>query len=183
MTTIADAQREMRRAYVAGMPGQLVSAALWMVSAAVGTWGSHRLAVWILVLGGFLIYPLTSLALRLAGSAGESKGNPLNALAMQVAFTVPLGLPVALTLAYFSPNRFYPAMMMLVGAHYLPFVFLYGMPQWYVLAAAMLGAGYVLGWVAPMGFATGGWIAAAAMVIYALVAWRIAATERAGAPA
>ncbi len=175
---IADAQLDMRRAYRGGLAGQLVSAALWAASAACGTWGNHRLAGLVLVVGGFFIFPLTLLALKLAGR-GPRVGtkNPLNALAMQVAFTLPLGLPVALTLAYYSPNRFYPAMMMLLGAHYLPFMFLYGMWQWAILAGVLLGGGYVLGWVAPMGFVAGGWLAAAALFAFALGGWRIVIAE------
>jgi hypothetical protein len=78
---------------------------------------------------------------------------------------------------------FYPAVLMLVGAHYLPFVFLYGMPAWLGLAGAMLAAGYVLGWVAPQGFAFGGWLGAALLVAFALTGWRLVVAEerRAGA--
>ena len=176
---IADAQLDMRRTYRGGLPGQLVSAALWAASAACDTWGDHRLAVLVLVIGGFFIFPLTLLALRLrrARPAAEATPNPLNALAMQVAFTLPLGLPVVLTLAYFSPNRFYPATMLLLGAHYLPFMFLYGMWQWAILAGVLIGGGYVLGWVAPMGFAAGGWLAAAALLAFALAGWRLVIAE------
>jgi hypothetical protein len=38
--TIADAQREMREVYRNGAMGGFVSGALWLASAAVGTWGS-----------------------------------------------------------------------------------------------------------------------------------------------
>jgi hypothetical protein len=175
---IADAQLDMRRTFRGGLAGQLVSAALWAASAACGTWGSHRLAAIVLVVGGFFIFPLTLLALRLGGRrAAPGPANPLNALAMQVAFTLPLGLPVVLTLAYYSPNRFYPAVMMLLGAHYLPFMFLYGMWQWAILAGVLLAGGYVLGWVAPLGFVAGGWLAAAALFAFALAGWRIVIAE------
>jgi hypothetical protein len=178
---IADAQRALRRDYRGGLAGQLVSGVLWAVSATIGTWYNQRLAVFVLVLGGFFIFPLTLLSLRLAGH--RPGRNPLNALAMQVAFTVPLGLPLVLTIAGFSRERFFPAMMILVGAHYLPFMFLYGMWHWVVLAAAMLGGGWALGWMAHAGFATGGWITAVALALFGLVGWRVVvAEERAARP-
>ena len=39
--------------------------------------------------------------------------------------------------ALHKPGWFYPASMIIVGAHYLPFVFLYGMKTFAVLAAAL----------------------------------------------
>jgi len=169
---LAEAQREMRRGYRGGLHGQLVSAALWAASAACGTWGSHQLAEWVLVIGGFLIWPLTALALRLAGGGPPGRANPLNVPGMLVAFTLPPGLPAVLTLAHFAPRLFFPAMLLLVGAHYLPFVFLYGTRLWLLLVGAMLACGYTLGWVAPQGFATGGWVGAALLAAYAVTGWR-----------
>ncbi len=132
----------------------------------------------VLVVGGFFIYPLTALALALSGRSVQANArNPLNPLAMQVAFTVPFALPVVLTLAHFSPGRFYPAMMIVLGAHYLPFVTLYGMWPWYVLAGALIMGGFALGWVAPLGSATGGWLTCAALLAFAIAGWRIVVAE------
>ena len=179
---LSEAQRQMRRSYRGGLHAQIVSGTLWAVSAAIASRGGHNLAILVLVVGGFFIFPLTVLALRLTGHRPAPGDNPLNGLAMQVAFTVPLGLPLVLTIAHVSPGRFYPAMLLLVGAHYLPFVTLYGMRAWFGLAGAMIAAGYVLGWVRPMGFAAGGWIGAALLLAFAFTGWRIvAAEERRGA--
>ena len=58
--------------------------------------------------------------------------------------------------ALHNVNWFYPAFLMIVGAHYLPFIFLYGMWQYGVPAAVMLGAGLGLGRLAPASFPPGG---------------------------
>jgi hypothetical protein len=175
---VADAQRQMRQVYRGGLHGQLVSGALWLLAAAAGTWRTHNLAVLVLVLGGCFIFPLTMLALRLSGRpATAPKSNPLNALAMQVAFTVPLVLPVVLALTRRSPDWFFPATMIVVGAHYLPFIFLYGMWQWAVLAAVFLFGGLALGAYVPLGFAAGGWIGGAALVVFAFAGWRVVVAE------
>ena len=175
---VADAQRQMRVTYRGGLPGQLVSGGLWLLSATAGTWGTRTLAVLILVVGGFFIFPLTMLALRLAGRpVAAPKGNPLNLLAMQVAFTVPLALPVVLALTGRAPEWFFPAVLIVVGAHYLPFIFLYGMWQWAILAGAMLSAGVVLGMYVPLSFAAGGWFGGAALVAFAFAGWRVVVAE------
>ena len=54
---------------------------------------------------------------------------------MQSAFTVPLGLLVAIALGSVVPALFLPGSLVVVGAHYLPFISLYGMRLYGVLAA------------------------------------------------
>lgn len=52
-------------------------------------------AILVLVLAGTVIFPLTQMLLRLMGRpASLPKGHPMNALAMQVAFTLPLSFPL-----------------------------------------------------------------------------------------
>ena len=151
--TITDAQRDVRTVYRGGFYGQLVSGAVWLVAAGVATWVSDGAAIAALWLGGVLIFPLTTLALRLAGGpAALPAGHPMAALATQIAFTVPLGLLVAVVLGAERPELFFPASMVVVGAHYLPFVFLYGMRLFAVLlrrsaagAAAAAAAAAVAG--------------------------------------
>ena len=41
-------------------------------------------------------------------------------------------------------NWFFPALMVLVGAHYLPFATLYGMPMLLFLAGILIAAGVVI---------------------------------------
>ena len=65
----------------------------------------------------------------------------MNALGMQVAFIVPFSLPVIGAATLHNQNWFYPACMVVVGAHYMPFIFSYGMWQFGILAAALIGGG------------------------------------------
>jgi len=62
---IADAQREIRQTFQGGFAGQTVSGLLWLGSAAAATWGTPRLGILVLVVGGALIYPMTLLMLAL----------------------------------------------------------------------------------------------------------------------
>jgi len=106
--TIREAQEEMRRVYVNGAVGSFVSGAIWLASAALAATGSRNQAVLALVLGGMFIFPLTLLALRLLGrSTAVRKENPLSFLAMQVAFTIPLAIPLVLAAMQHRPEWFY----------------------------------------------------------------------------
>jgi hypothetical protein len=178
---IADAQREMRAHFVGGFYGQGVSGTLWLVSAALATWGSPRAAIIALVIGGMFIFPATLLLLRITGEGRPlSPGNTLPQLGMQVAFVLPLSMPLLLPVGLYKLNWFFPAMMILVGAHYVPFVFLYGMRMFAVLAGMLLGGGVLIGLYASRGFATGAWFTAVVLFAFAVVARIIAIKEMRG---
>ncbi len=164
---VRDAQQEVRSVFAGGSLGQLVAGSLWLVSAALGTWGSPREAILLLALGGAFIFPVTQLLLRLMGRRSTlGAGNPLGGLAMQIAFTVPLSLPLVGAATIHNLNWFYPACMVVVGAHYLPFVFLYGMWEYAALAALLLGGGIVLGFSLPGHFVAGGWYTGVVLLVF-----------------
>jgi len=182
---VAEAQREVRLTFLGGFPGQLVSGVLWLVSAALGSAGRIRPAMLALALGGAFIFPLTMLVLRVMGRPSSlSARNPLGGLAMQIAFTIPVSLPLVAAATLHHQNWFYPAFMVVVGAHYLPFVFLYGMWSFAVLAGLMIGGGVWIGLAMPATFSTGGWLTGAILLLFALVGLVIARGEaRQGATA
>jgi hypothetical protein len=165
---IAEAQREVRTAYLGGFVGQLVSALVWFISAAIATLVDPITGFWTLAIGGAAIFPLTVAVLRVAGSpAVLAPQNPMRYLAMEIAFTVPLVLPVAGAAALYRPGWFYPACLVIVGAHYLPFVFLYGMKTFAALAAALMGAGFAIGLLAPEKVVMGGWVGGGVLLTFA----------------
>lgn len=176
---IPTAQKEVRTVFLGGSIGQAISGLIWLVSAALGTWGSPRLGILSLALGGVFIFPLTQLVLKLLGRrASLSRENPFNQLAMQVAFVAPLMLPLIGAATLYNQNWFYPAFMVAVGAHYLPFMTLYGMWQYAILAAALIGGGVAIGMYLPQTFSLGGWFTGVVLLVFAVAAWQIAASEQ-----
>lgn len=176
---ITSAQRDVRDVYVGGFFGQLVSGVVWLAAAAVGTWASLDAAAAALWLGGMLIFPLTSLCLRLSRRpASLPPGHPMIGLATQIAFTVPAGLLLAVLVGQYRPEWFFPAGMVIVGAHYLPFVFLYGERLFAVLAALLVSLGVaIIFWAPGAPDTTGGWVTGAVLVGFAFVL-RTSATRR-----
>jgi hypothetical protein len=177
---IIDAQRDVRETFMGGFAGSIVTAVLWGASAAVCTWHSLRLGGWVLMLAGFFIFPMTQLLLRSMGHAyALPKGHPMNALGMQVAFTLPLTLPLVIGIAILHPAWFYPALMIVLGAHYLPFIFMYGMWQFGVLAAMLIGSGVVIGMYLPTAVSLGAWLTAAFHFVFAFVGrWVVGSNAR-----
>ena len=183
---IADAQREMRAVHVGGFAGATVSGLLWLVSAALTTWSLPRRGMGFLIIAGAFIFPLAVLLLRALGHrATLSAENGLRGLAMQIAFTIPLAIPVILGATLYRKEWFYPAFMVIVGAHYLPFIFLYGMWQYSVIAAVLICAGIALGLTGLGGLAGGGWFTGAVLLAFAVPLRQVALSETqrgAGAP-
>jgi hypothetical protein len=132
----------------------------------------------VLFVLGIFIFPMTQLLLRLmARPASLPKGHPMNALAMQVAFVLPLTLPLVFAATAYRENWFYPAFMIALGSHYLPFIFLYGMWQFGVLAAFLIGSGLVIGLYLPSIFSLGGWSTAVMLLVFAFVGRSVALSE------
>jgi hypothetical protein len=176
---VSETQAETRSIYLGGSVGQLVSGSLWLIAAALGTWDGKAHAIVLLCVGGAGIFPVTQLVLRLSGRpAALSAENPFGALAMQVAFTIPATLPLVGAATMHNVAWFFPACLIVVGAHYLPFIFLYGMPQFGVLAVAMLLSGYGIGYAFPEAFALGGWVGGAELFAFGLLARRFSASTR-----
>ena len=175
---IEDAQREVRSVYIGGFWGQLVSAVIWLVSAALGTWVTPKASIVALILAGFFIFPLTQLLLHLSRRpARVSKENSLHWLGMQVAFVLPFSMLLLLPVGYFRLNWFFPALMVLLGAHYLPFAFLYGMRMFLALAGILIAMGVVIALYFAQTFSLGAWLAGLVLFIFALIGRSIASKE------
>lgn len=178
---VQDAQREVRTVFIGGFWGQLVSSAIWLASAALGIWVTPRAAILALVAGGFFIFPATQLLLRLTGGpASLSKENPLGGLAMQIAFTLPLSMLLLVPVTHYRLNLFYPAFMILLGAHYLPFTFLYGMRMFVPLSAVLTGGGVAIALYFSGSFSLGGWIGGVSLFIFAWIGRASVQTELPG---
>ena len=167
---IKEAQREIRSVFFGGVVGQLIAGIIWALSAAVSTWGTARLGMAVLFFVSMLLFPLTQFILKLIRRPVKlSAENTLNQLAMQIAFTVPIGFLLVGAATLYRENWFYPASMVVVGAHYLPFIFLYGMPQFGILAGLLIAGGIGIGLYEPNVFSLGGWISAIVLIIFAFI--------------
>ena len=82
---IQAAQREVRSVYIGGFAGQLVSSIIWLLSAALGTWGTPKASILTVIIGGFFIFALTQMLLRLWGRrASVSRENLFHSLGMKL---------------------------------------------------------------------------------------------------
>ena len=178
---IRDAQREMRSYYIGGFWGQLVSSMIWLISATLGTFVTPTASILTVVIGGFFIFPLTYALLRFSSRrASVSETNPFTSLGMQVAFVLPLTMLLLAPVGLYRLNWFFPALMVLVGAHYLPFATLYGMRMFLFLAGCLVAPGVIIALSFPEPFSLGAWIGGLALFVFAWIGRSIAMREATG---
>lgn len=169
--TLEESQSEMRAVYRRGSVGQLVTGLVWLGSAALATEGDKRLAIIALLVGGMLIFPLTQVVLRWRGGrTSPSRQNPLPGFALQSVFAMGALYPLVYAAALHNLNWFYPAFLIVVGVHYVSFIFLYGMWEYSLLASILVGSGVALGTFFPIAFSPGAWIGATVLLLFALYA-------------
>jgi hypothetical protein len=175
---IKDAQRDMRSAFLGGFAGQLVSGLIWLGASAISVWIAPVYGMAALFFGSMFIFPLTQLVVRWLGRPGKtSPGNGLWSLGSQTAFIVPLNFLLVGAAALYRETWFFPAAMIVVGSHYLPFVTLYGMKMFGILAVLLVFAGFALGMYGPPIFSLGGWLTGILLIIFAFYGRQIVLTE------
>ena len=175
---LIDCQVEMRKSFIGGFAGQLISGLIWLAAAAASVWLRPGVGMAVLFFGSMLIFPLTQGALRMMGRpARVSAGNRLWGLGAQTAFTVPINFLLVGAATLYKEEWFFPAAMIVVGAHYLPFVTLYGMRIFGVLAAILVCSGAFLGLYGPPIFSAGGWLTAGVLLIFAFILRRLVLEE------
>ena len=168
---LGECQTEMRKAFLGGFAGQLVSGTIWLIASAISVLVSSGAGMLTLFFGCMGIFPLTQLTLRLIGRpARVSTENGLWALGAQVAFTVPINFILVGAIILYRELWFFPAVMVIVGSHYLPFITLYGMKLYGIVAGILIMGGVSLALYGPPIFSLGGWITGIVLIIAAFVA-------------
>lgn len=167
---VKNAQFEMRSAFLGGFAGQLVSGLIWLVASALSLWVAPKIGMAALFFGCMLIFPLTQGLLRLIGRPAKvSAENGLWPLGSQIAFTVPINFLLVGAATLYRETWFFPAAMIIVGSHYLPFITLYGMKFFAVLAALLVVGGAFLAVYGPAVFSLGGWLTGGILILFAFL--------------
>jgi len=96
---------------------------------------------------------------------------------MQTAFVLGFSMLLLVPVCLYQLNLFFPALMVLLGAHYLPFATLYGMRMFLILAGILIATGVVIAHYFLEAFSLGAWIAGLALFVFAWIGRSIATGE------
>ncbi|SFC23892.1 hypothetical protein SAMN04488102_10487 [Alkalibacterium subtropicum] len=178
--TLSEAQTEMRSAFLGGFAGQLVSGLIWLTASWFSVYRSPVHGMIVLFFGSMFIFPLTQLTLRILGRRAKvSDENRLWALGSQIAFIVPIDFLLVGAVILERQLWFFPAVMIIVGAHYLPFMTLYGMKLYGFLGILLILGGVTLALFGPALFSLGGWLTGGLLILFAFIGRFIVIKEEA----
>lgn len=164
-----DHHKEVRIAYLGGVSFLIFEGVLWLLSALFGSFISIRLAIITLLVGGMFI-PLGSQVIQtLMKRPKVSKENPLISLSTSVAFIIPLSYPVIAAAAIANINWFFPALAVVVGAHYPPYAYVYQMRLYMVLCCVLVAGGTLIGWLFQDNFSPAGYFVGVVLLIFAAI--------------
>lgn len=139
---ISEAQQDLRRAYVGGGPGVMISGLVWLTA----TWMLHTKGVGAgfaaLFVGGMLIFPLSKLVCRFAfRRTNEAAGNPFGMTVLEGTIAMIGGLFAAWLFLGPKPELVFPLAPIAVGTHYFVFKTTYGDRSFWLLAAVVTAIG------------------------------------------
>ncbi len=143
--SITYAQTDMRKGYGNGSIGIIVSGLVWLTAAIVSLQFSDHHAIWTLLIGGTMIFPLSILLAKILGITGaHAKSNPLGSLALEGTILMIMCLPIAFGLSLLQSEWFFQAMLLIIGGRYLTFNSIYGIKLYWILGAILAIAAYLL---------------------------------------
>lgn len=151
MNALQPLRDEVARITRRGVGMTLAASLYWLGLAAVSAWARlEPQALMLFFLAATpLVYPLGWWLDRCAGGDLLARGHPLAGLIHVFASTQVLGWPM-LALLYVSDHRLLAfALAALLGAHFLPFGWLYRSPSYYVLGVVTVLLAAALQWLWP----------------------------------
>ena len=142
-----EAQRDMRKAYVNGGIGVLVSGIVWVIAGLVTLNISLPYGMAALFFGGMAIHPLSLLLEKLFFKREKAvASNPLEMLALQSTPFLIVGLVIAYVVSDSHADWFFAIALLAVGARYLVFQTIYGIRHYIVLGVVLIAIGFVAIW-------------------------------------
>ena len=138
---LADAQLSMRRNYLSGGPGVVVSGVVWLIGAASVWRAGFETGMWTFFAGGALIHPVSVVIctlLRGKTPPPDPKLVQLALLALPILFA---GVVGAFVMSHRSPDFLFPIMACAIGVRYLTFQHIYGLKTFLLLGALLIAVG------------------------------------------
>ena len=170
---------EFRHCHIGGTVYLAVEGLLWLLSAVLGAMGQIPASMLVLLFGGMFIYPVSTACSRLLGMPKPDDSNRLTILSTWVALTIPLGLPlIFMATSAGREELFFPAFTVLIGAHWLPFAYIYSMKSFVVLAVVLVVTGTLFAFVFQQLYAASGFVTAGILLIFAAIHYVVVHRER-----
>ncbi len=142
-----DYHNEIRQSYLGGFSILLIEGFFWILAGVLWDFVSFKIAILLIIISGTLFYPISQLLQKILKRPKIRKENPLNLLFTQIGLIIPFSFPLIFLFTKENVNLFFPALTIIVGAHYLPFVFAYKLKTYWILALLLVVGGSIFGFI------------------------------------
>lgn len=167
---LPDFSREMRDTYLGAVPHTLFTALVWLTSACWADSVSKTQAIVVFIVGGTCIFPGGEVIRKIMRVPTTlSKENSLPQMFTLLAFTIPLSYPLIYLVCLHDINLFFPAFTILIGAHYLPFVFGYRMKSFALMSVLLVALGTFISIKYTSSFSLAGYTTGIVLLMFAAI--------------
>lgn len=133
---------QLRRTYLGAAPHTFYIAFVWLMGGLVGEHVSKGQGILFFIVASSFTFPAGEMIRRIMGVPNlMSKENNLGKMFMLSAFGIPLCYPIIYLVCKGNINYFFPAFSILVGVHYLIFIYGYGMITFGILSILLVVQG------------------------------------------
>ncbi len=164
-----DYHKEIRHSYLGGFSILMLEGFFWILAGIIGNLGSYNIGILIIIISGIFFYPLGQLFQVILRRPKISKENTLNALFTQISLIIPFSLPIVLMVTLGNINLFFPALTIVVGAHYLPFIYAYNLKTYWTLSILLVIGGSLFGFILTEYFDYCAYYTGSLLIIFAIV--------------
>ncbi len=164
-----DSHKEIRQAYLGGFSILIIEGFLWILAGVLGSLISFKIGILLIIIGGTFFYPLGLLAQILLKRPKVKKENTLNGLFTQIGLMIPFSFPLIFMITKENVNLFFPALTIIVGIHYLPFIYAYKLKSYWILASLLVIGGSFFGFMLPDNFSYCAYYTGIVLIIFAII--------------
>ena len=142
-----DYHTEIRHSYLGGFSILLVEGFTWILAGIFWNFISFKIGILVIIISGTFFYPMSQLLQIILKRPKIRKENPLNLLFTQIGLIIPFSFPLIFLLTKENVNLFFPALTIIIGAHYLPFIYAYKLKTYWILAPLLVVGGSLFGFI------------------------------------
>ncbi|PFD41346.1 hypothetical protein CN285_12635 [Bacillus cereus] len=122
---VSEAKKDLAQKTKRGFPVVLAGFLFWIIASITGVVLSEKQVVWVYLIGMGCVFPFGLMLAAILKIDMFAKGNPLGTLGGVIGAINVLNIPLVL-LAYFQFPEWLPFVVaVLVGVHFLPYVWIY----------------------------------------------------------
>ena len=142
-----DYHKEIRQSYLGGFSILLIEGFFWILAGILWGFISFKVGILVIIISGTFFYPISQLLQIILKRPKIRKDNPLNLLFTQIGLIVPFSFPLIFLLTRENVNLFFPALTIIIGVHYLPFIYAYKLNTYWILASILVVGGSFFGFI------------------------------------